>query len=82
MDNVILDPHGEMLLQQYRELLPTLEKQAKKAYDLMRHALRQQGIYVTAIEFRVKTEQSLAGKLERQFPTNECNHNIGQNVHR
>ena len=66
MDNVILDPHGEMLLQQYRELLPTLEKQAKKAYDLMRHALRQQGIYVTAIEFRVKTEQSLAGKLERK----------------
>ena len=66
MDNVILDPHGEMLLQQYRELLPTLEKQAKEAYDLMRHALRQQGIYVTAIEFRVKTEQSLAGKLERK----------------
>ena len=32
----------------------------------MRHALRQQGIYVTAIEFRVKTEQSLAGKLERK----------------
>lgn len=66
MDNVILDPHSEALLQQFRELVPTLEQQAKKAYDLLRRALRQQGIYVTAIESRVKTEQSLAGKLERK----------------
>ncbi len=66
MDNVILDPHGEGLLQQYRELLPTLEPMAKNAYDMLRRALRQQGIYVTAIEYRVKTEQSLAGKLERK----------------
>lgn len=66
MDNVILDPHGEGLLQQYRELLPTLETMAKNAYDMLRRAIRQQGIYVTAIEYRVKTEQSLAGKLERK----------------
>lgn len=66
MDNVILDPHGEGLLQQYRELQPTLETMAKNAYDMLRRALRQQGIYVTAIEYRVKTEQSLAGKLERK----------------
>ena len=66
MDNVILDPHGEGLLQQYRELLPTLETMAKNAYDMLRRAIRQQGIYVTAIEYRVKTEQSLAGKLERR----------------
>ena len=59
-----LDPHGEELLQQYRELLPDLEPLAKEAYDLLRHTLREQGIYVTAIEYRVKTEKSLAGKLE------------------
>jgi ppGpp synthetase/RelA/SpoT-type nucleotidyltranferase len=35
-----------------------------EAYDLLRHELRKQGIYVTAIEHRVKTEKSLAGKLE------------------
>ena len=64
MDNVILDPHGESLLRQYRELRPALEQLAKQAYDLLRHALREQGIYVTAIEYRVKTEKSLAGKLE------------------
>ena len=66
MDKVILDPHGEMLMQQYRELVPTLEQLAKNAYDLLRRALREQGIYVTAFEYRVKTEQSLAGKLERK----------------
>ena len=66
MDKVILDPHGEMLMQQYRELVPTLEQLAKNAYDLLRRALREQGIYVTAFEYRVKTEQSRAGKLERK----------------
>lgn len=63
-NNVKLDPHGEALLRQYRELRPTLEQLAKEAYDLLRHALREQGIYVTAIEHRVKTEKSLTGKLE------------------
>ena len=62
--NEKLDPHGEALLEQYRELLPTLEKLSQEAYDLLRRALRDQGIYVTAIEHRVKTEKSLAGKLE------------------
>jgi len=62
--NIILDQHGEALLKQYRELRPTLEQLAKDAYDQLRRALRDQGIYVTAIEYRVKTEKSLAGKLE------------------
>lgn len=65
-NNVKLDPHGEALLQQYRELLPSLEDISKKAYDLLRRAIREQNIYVTAFECRVKTEQSLAGKLERK----------------
>ena len=59
-----LDSHGEMLLRQFRELRPTLERLAKEAYDLLQHALKEQGIYVTALEHRVKTEKSLAGKLE------------------
>ena len=59
-----LDEHGETLLRQYRELLPTLPALATEAYDLLRCALRDQGIYVTAIEQRVKSEKSLAGKLE------------------
>ena len=59
-----LDPHGEALMMQFRELRPTLEQLAKDAYDLLSTKLREQGIYVTAIEYRVKTEKSLAGKLE------------------
>ena len=66
MEKIILDPHGEALMQQYRELVPTLQEMAKKAYDQLRRALREQGIYVKAFEYRVKTEQSLAGKLERK----------------
>ena len=61
---VKLDAHGEMLLQQYRELLPTLQQLADEASSQLRHALREQGIYITAMEHRVKTEKSLAGKLE------------------
>ena len=61
---VTLDSHGEALMQQYRELRPSLELLAKEAYDLLSSALREQGIYVTAIEYRVKAEDSLAGKLE------------------
>ena len=63
-NQVTLDAHGEMLLQQFRELRPTLEQLAKDAYDQLQHALHEQGIYVTGVEYRVKTEKSLAGKLE------------------
>ena len=59
-----LDPHGEMLLRQYRELRPTLQQLADEASQLLRHALREQNIYITAMEHRVKTEKSLTGKLE------------------
>ena len=62
--NVKLDPHGESLLRQYRQLRPMLEQLVKDAYEQLHGALGEQGIYVTAIEKRVKTEKSLAGKLE------------------
>ena len=64
MSKVKLNPHGEALLQQYRTLRPTLDSLSQQAYELMRHALLEQGIYVTAMEHRVKTEESLTGKLE------------------
>ncbi len=63
-NNVKLDAHGEELMQQYRDLLPTLEQLARDTRELLDTALREQGIYVTAMECRVKTERSLAGKLE------------------
>ena len=63
-NNVNLDAHGQELMRQYLELRPALEQLATQAYDQLRQALDEQGIYVTAIEHRVKTERSLAGKLE------------------
>jgi len=44
-NNENLDAHGEALLQQYRELYPKLDDLAKEAYDQLRRALREQGIY-------------------------------------
>ena len=61
-----LNPHGEALLEQYREQLPLLEQLAKKVNDQLRQVLREQAVELSAIECRVKTEQSLAGKLERK----------------
>ena len=61
---VKLDPHGELLLKQFRELRPSLQQLAEEATALLRQALREQGVYVTAVEHRVKTKKSLTGKLE------------------
>lgn len=61
-----LNSHGEALLAQYRERLPLLEQLSKKVNDQLRQVLREQAVELSAIECRVKTEQSLAGKLERK----------------
>ncbi len=59
-----LDMHVEMLLGQYRERFPVYERMAQLAYEALRRALDAQHVNVTTIEHRVKTEASLAGKLE------------------
>ena len=61
---VNLDAHGQELMRQYYDLLPILEKLAEDAYDMLSKALQEQGIYVTAMEKRVKSARSLEGKLE------------------
>ena len=62
--NYALDPHGEELLQQYRQRMPVFERAEKLAVKALQTTLKQQNIYVTSIEHRIKTEKSLAGKLE------------------
>lgn len=61
-----LNPHGEALLQQYREQVPALEQLSKIVYDQLRQVLHEQSVELSAIEYRVKTEHSLVGKLERK----------------
>ena len=61
-----LSPLGEQLLDEYRERLDELQHLSDQVSDILRDNLRNKGIELNAIESRVKTEQSLAGKLERK----------------
>lgn len=64
MENYGLDMHCSIILDEFRELLPTyraLDKVVRQQLDRM---VKENGIYVTAMESRVKAEKSLAGKLE------------------
>ena len=52
-----------MILDEYREAVPELERLKDAVLKTLREALERNGLVVTAVEGRVKTEQSLAGKL-------------------
>lgn len=59
-----LDLHSEMILEEYREKLPVYEKMKAIVLDLLRSCLDKNHIAVSGLEVRVKSEQSLTGKLE------------------
>ena len=59
-----LDPHCEAILEEYRQGLPQFKSVAKEVYDTLKRTFEEAGLLVAAIEYRVKTEDSLAGKLE------------------
>ena len=59
-----LDMHCEMILDEYRDRLPVLKKLKEVVLGILQRTLKENNMAVTAIEGRVKTEKSLAGKLE------------------
>ena len=59
-----LDLHGQMLMEQYHERQAVYHRLAQEALEALRQALKKQHVAVIALEHRVKTESSLAGKLE------------------
>ena len=59
-----MDLHCEMLLEDYQAALPELERLKEEVLRKLREALDRNGLIVTAMEARVKTRESLAGKLE------------------
>ena len=61
-----LGAHGEMLLMQYHERLPQLQQLADQVYDLLQKGLSNKDVIINSIEYRVKSEPSLIGKLERK----------------
>ncbi len=61
---MMLDLHSEMILDEYREKLPIYERFKTIILSLLRNCIDENHIIVSGLEARVKSEQSLAGKLE------------------
>ncbi|MBP5504800.1 MAG: hypothetical protein J6X89_01705 [Bacteroidales bacterium] len=59
-----LDPHTQELLEQYRSLLPVYSQMAEVIPEKLKGFFEEAGFIVAAVEHRVKTESSLAGKLK------------------
>ena len=59
-------PHTAELLDAYHKQLPQLEQLIEQASNLLKAALREQNIQLNTFEGRIKTEESLAGKLEKK----------------
>ena len=62
----VLSPHTTELLEVFRQQLPLLEQLAEQASDLLLKALHRQNIQMNTFERRVKSEDSLTGKLEKK----------------
>ena len=58
-----LDIHGRAILDEYRQLAPAYARLRELVPEFIRQALKEAHVLVTAIESRIKTEPSLAGKL-------------------
>ena len=59
-----MDLHCQEILQEYRDNLPLLNQTAESVRASLKKALDDAGLIIAALECRVKTEKSLAGKLE------------------
>lgn len=59
-----LDMRLTMLLEDYRDALPVFRTMEKVIKETLEKIISDGGLYVTAIETRVKSIRSLAGKLE------------------
>ena len=63
-DNIILDPHGEAIMEQYRSMYPQYARLAEIVPDQISNFINETGLRVCSMEHRIKTEESLRGKLE------------------
>ena len=76
MNNTTLNSHAQVLLAQYRQLLPIYEKMAEVIPEKLKEFFDEAGIIVAAVEHRVKTESSLAGKLQLKGEKYQSIHDI------
>lgn len=61
-----LDLGGQMIMEEYGEKLPMFEKMRQVVMEAVKRCLDENGLSITGVESRVKSEESLAGKLERK----------------
>ena len=61
---MVLDPHSQAILEEYRRDLPFFEEKIGELKSRINDFLTSSGMIVAGLESRVKTEDSLAGKLE------------------
>jgi ppGpp synthetase/RelA/SpoT-type nucleotidyltranferase len=61
-----LDPHAQELLDEYRSLLPVYTKMAEMVPEKLQEFFAEAGFIVAALEHRVKTEESLYGKIKKK----------------
>lgn len=59
-----LDIHCQMMLEEYRDSQPVFQKLRDVVLDSLRRKLRSANMVVDLVESRIKTEESLVGKLE------------------
>ena len=59
-----LEQHCETIMREYRDNLSWFKESSRKVYSLLKKTLDDAGLSVAALEYRVKEEDSLEGKLE------------------
>jgi len=61
-----LDIHCEMLLEEYHTLLPVFEELQQVVMQKLKELVKQSGFELNSMESRIKSEESLIGKLQRK----------------
>lgn len=61
-----LDLHCTMILEEYQEKRSLFEKMRTVVLDIIHRLIEEARLDITAVESRIKKEESLAGKLERK----------------
>lgn len=65
-NNYGLDMHSQTILDEYRAALPVFSEMRDVVEGVLKKSISDNGLYINAIELRIKAEDSLAGKLKRK----------------
>lgn len=59
-----LDPHCQAILQEYKDNLPLFREKEQEVKGMLIKTFKDASLVVASIESRIKTQDSLTGKLE------------------